>query len=85
MRTVQESVKRQKMHSSPISQLLTSITPAGLISTITEGILPSIKSARRGLTKANLKEGSPNLLKVASKCIGRKATRKSTSSQGTGH
>ena len=33
MRTVRESVKRQKMHSSPVSQPLTQVTPAGLIST----------------------------------------------------
>ena len=37
------------------------------------------------LTKATLKEGSPNLLKVASKCIGRKATSESTSTCIAGH
>ena len=37
------------------------------------------------LTKATLKEISPNLLKVALKCIGRKATSKSTSSHSAGN
>ena len=35
--------------------------------------------------KATLKEGSPNLLKVALKCIGRKATSESTSSYSAGN
>ena len=74
MRTVQESVKRQKMHSSPISQLLTPVTPTGSISTITVGFLPLVRVLAEDLMKATLKEGSPNLLKVALKCIGRKAT-----------
>ena len=54
MSTVQESVKRQKMHSSPVSQLLTPVTPAGLISTITVGIL--------SLTRVLVEEGSPRWL-----------------------
>ena len=37
------------------------------------------------LMKATLREGSPNLLKVALKCIGRKATSESTSSHGAGN
>ena len=37
------------------------------------------------LRNATLKEGSPNLLKVASNCIGRKATSESTSSRGAGN
>ena len=52
MRTVQELVKRQKMCSSPVSQLLTPVTSTGLISTITVGILPPSKSASRGLNKS---------------------------------
>ena len=43
------------------------------------------KSTSGGLNKATLKEGSPNLLKVASKCICRKATSESTSSHGAGN
>ena len=69
MRTVRELVKRQKMRSSPISQPLTPVTAAGLISTITVGILPPARVLAEDLTKATLKESSPNLLKVASKCI----------------
>ena len=78
-------MKRQKMHSSPVSQLLTPVTPAGLISTITVGILPPARVLAEDLTKATLKEGLPNLLKVASKYIGRKATSESTSFWGAGH
>ena len=85
MRNVQESVKRQKMHSSPVSQPLTPVTPAGSILTITVGILRPARVLAEDLTKATLKEGSPNLLKVALKCIGRKTTSKSTSSHGAGH
>ena len=84
MKTVRESVKRQKMHSSPVSQPLTPVTPAGLISTITVGI-PLARVLAEDLTKATLKEGSPNLLKVALKCIGRKVTSESTSSHGAGN
>ena len=43
MRNIRESVKRHKMHNSPISQPPTPITPAGLILTITVGILPPAK------------------------------------------
>ena len=85
MKTVQESVKRQKMHSSPVSQLLTPVTPVSLISTITVGILPPTRVLAEDLMKATLKEGSPNLLKVALKYIGRKATSESTSSCSAGN
>ena len=73
------------MCSSPVSQLLTPVTPAGSILTITVGILPPARVVAEDLTKAMLKEGSLNLLKVASKYISRKATSESTSSQGAGH
>ena len=85
MRTVQESVKRLKMHSSPVSQPLTAVTPTGLIFTITVGILPLARVLAEDLIKATLKEGSPNLLKVALKYTGRKATSESTSSHGAGN
>ena len=52
MRTVQESVKRQKMCSSPVSQPLTSVTPTGLISTITPQYPSPSKSASRGLNES---------------------------------
>ena len=73
------------MCSSPISQPLTPVTPAGLISTITVGILPPARVLAEDLTKATLNEGSSNLLKVASKYIARKATSESTSSHGADH
>ena len=61
------------------------VTPAGLISTITTGILLPARLLAEDLTKATLKEGSPNLLKVALKCIRRKVTSESTSSHSAGH
>ena len=85
IRTVRESVKKQKMCSSPVSQPLTPITPAGSILTLTVGILPPVRVLAEDLMKATLKEGSPNLLKVALKCIGRKATSESTSSHSAGY
>ena len=73
------------MCSSPVSQLLTPVTPAGFISTITVGILPLERVLVEDLMKAIIREGSPNLLKVALKYIGRKTTSESTSSHGTGN
>ena len=73
------------MHSSPISQPLTPVTPAGSISTMTLGILPPARVLAEDLMKTTLREGSPNLIKVALKCICRKATRESTSSHGVGN
>ena len=73
------------MWSSPVSQLLTPVTPACLISTITVGILPLARVLAEDLTKATLREGSPSLLKVALKCIGRKVTSESTSSHCAGN
>ena len=70
------------MCSSPVFQPLTPVTPTSSISTITVGILSPARVLAEDLMKATLKEGSPNLLKVALKCIGRKATSESTSSCG---
>ena len=52
MKTVRDSVKRQKMCSSPVSQPLTPVTPAGSISTITVGILPPARVLAEDLMKA---------------------------------
>ena len=52
------------MCSAPVSQLPTPNTPAGLISTITVGILPPARVLAEDLTKATLREGSPNLLQM---------------------
>ena len=74
METVQQSQRRQKMYSAPVSQLPAPNTPAGLNSTITVGILPPARVLAEDLTKANLREGSPNLLQMAQKCVGKQAT-----------
>ena len=78
-------MKRQKMRNSPVSRSLTPVTHTGSISTITVGILPPARVLGGDLMKTTLKEGSLNLLKVALKCIGRKATSESTSSCGAGN
>ena len=78
MKNIQESVKRSKMHNSPVSQPPTPIIPAGLISTIEVDILPPAKVLVDDLTKATLREGSPNILKVTPKFIGWKTTKEST-------
>ena len=80
MKNIQESVKRSKMHNSPVSQPPTPITPAGSISTIRVGILPPAKVLADDLTKATLREGSPYILKVTPKFIGWKSTKESTRS-----
>ena len=68
------------MHSVPVSQLPTPNTLAGLISTITVGILPPARVLAEDLTNATLREGSPNLLQMASKCVGKQATSELTDS-----
>ena len=73
------------MCSLLVSQPLTPVTPAGLILTITVGILPPQRVLAEDLTKATLKEGLPNILKVASKYIGGKAISELISSWGAGH
>ena len=59
MRTVRELVKSQKMHSSPVSQPLTPVTPAGSISTITVGILPLVRVLLEDVMKATIKKVHP--------------------------
>ena len=77
--------KRHKIHNLPISQPPTPITPAGFILTITVGILPPGLVLAEDLTKATLRESSPNLLKVTPKFIGWKTTNKSTHSHDADH
>ena len=72
------------MHSAPVSQLSTPTTPAGLISSITVGILPPARVLAEDLTKATLREGSPNLLHVALKGVHKQTTSESTDSSSTG-
>ena len=51
METVQQSQRRQKIHSVPVSQPSAPNTPAGSISTITVGILPPARVLAEDLTK----------------------------------
>ena len=78
MKNIRESVKRHKMHNSPVSQPPAPITPACSISTITVGILLPAKVLAEDLTKAILWEGSPTLLKVTPKFIRWKTTNETT-------
>ena len=73
-------MKRSKMHNSSLSQPPTPVTPASSISTIKVGILPRAKVLADDLTKATLREGCPNILKVTPKFIGWKTTKESTHS-----
>ena len=84
MRIVLQSVMRQRMCSAPAPQPSTPITPAGSISTITVGILPPARVLAEDLTKATLREGSPNLLQMTSKGVGKQTTSESTDSRSTG-
>ena len=59
-------------------------TPAGSISTITVGILPPARVLAEDLMKATLREGSPNLLQMDLKCVGKQATSESTDSRSAG-
>ena len=68
------------MHSAPVSQSPTPNTPTGSISTITVGILPPARVLAEDLTKATLREGSPNLLKMVSKCVSKQTTSELTDS-----
>ena len=65
------------MHSMPVSQPSTSTTPAGSISTITVGVLPPARVLAEDLTKATLREGSPNLLQMALKGVSKQTTSES--------
>ena len=54
------------------------------MSTITVGILPPARMLAEDLTKANLRQGSPNLLQMASSGVGKQAKSESMDSGGTG-
>ena len=84
METVQQSQRRQKMCSAPVSKPSALNTLAGSISTITVGILPPARVLAEDLTKAKLREGSPNLLQMASKCVGKQPTSELTDSHSAG-
>ena len=84
MRTVQQSVIRWGKHSAPVSQPSTPTTPASSISTITVGILPPARVLAEDLTKATLREGSPNLLQMTLRGVGKQTTSESTDSCSMG-
>ena len=83
MVTLQQSQRRQKMHSAPISQLSALNTQAGSISTITVGILPPSQSVGRRFNKSQPK-GLPNLLQIVSKGVGKQTTSELTDSHPAG-
>ena len=85
MKNIRELMKKSKMHNSPLSQPPTPITPAGSISTIKIGILSPAKVLADDLTKATLRAGSPNNLKVTPKFIGWKTMKESTCSLDANH
>ena len=84
METIQQSLRRKKKCNTPVSQPPTPNTPACLISTITDGILPPARVLAEDLTKTTLREGSPNLLQMALKCVGKQTTSESTDFHSAG-
>ena len=72
------------MCSTNVSLPSTLTTSAGLISTITVGILPPAKVLTGDLIKATLREGSPNLLQMAMKGVGKQTTSETTDSRSMG-
>ena len=84
METVCQSQRRQKIHSAPVSQQSAPNTPAGTITTISVGILPPARVVAEDLTKANLREGSLNLLQMASAGVSKQVTSESMDSHSAG-
>ena len=72
------------MCSTPVSQLPTPATPAGLICTITVGILAPARVLAEDLTKATLREGSPNLFHMTLKGVSKQTTSELTGSHSAG-
>ena len=84
METVQQSVRRQKMCSTPVSQLPTPTTPASSISTMTWGSFPPARVLAEDLTKATLRQGSLNLHQMTLKGVDKQTTSESTDSHSAG-
>ena len=80
MENVQQSHRRQKICSAPVSQQSTPNTLAGSITTTSAGILPPARVVAEDLTKANLREGLPNLLQMALSGVGKQVTSESMDS-----
>ena len=83
METVQQSHKRRKVRSVPVTQESVPNTPASSITTISVGIILPTKVVAEDLTKANLREGSPNILLMALSSVGKQVTSKLTDSHST--
>ena len=81
METVQQSHRRQKVCCAPVSQQSVPDTPVGLITTISVGIIPPARVVAEDLTKANLREGSPNTLLMALSHVDKQVTSESTDSR----
>ena len=63
METVRQSHKRhQKIHCAPVTQQSVPDTPVNSITTISVRIIPPARVVADDLTKANLREGLPNIL-----------------------
>ena len=84
MENVQQSHQRWKVHCAPVSQQSVPDTPAGSITTISVGIIPPTRVVAEDLTKANLREGSPNLLQIASSGVDKQVTSESMHSRSAG-
>ena len=81
METVQQSHKRhRKIHSSPVTQQSVPDTPASWIIPIFVGIIPAARVVAEDLIKTNLREGSPNILWMASSGVGQQVTSESIDS-----
>ena len=84
MENVQQDHRRWKVHSAPVSQQSVPNTLAGSITTISVGIIPPARVLAEDVTKANLREGSPNLLQMALDGVGKQVTSELMDSGSTG-
>ena len=84
METVRQSHKRWKDRCAPVTQQSVPDIPAGLITTISVGIIPPARVVADVLTKTNLREGSPNILMMASSSVGKQETSELMDSRSAG-
>ena len=84
MENVQQSHRRWKMCSAPVSQQSAPNTPTGSIITISVGMLPPARVVAEDLTRANLREGFPNLLQMASSGVGKQVASELMDSHSAG-
>ena len=84
MENVRQSHRRWKVCCAPVSQQSVPDTPAGSITTISVGIIPPARVVAEDLTKANLREGLPNILQMTLSGVGKQITSESTDYHSTG-